>query len=420
MAKLSTFKGFGATSGSSGGSSGGSSSSGYTKRDYKVFGGDSGWNNSSTYSFASRTAGGRKNNKFFTIRGEYNGTAGQTRARVTAFEVNTTTGAISLLAENNSWLNTSGSGWSTTYFNSPEGTGAYWAGGNNAYPGQSSHYFGYFYGKVNENGSLSATGYNASNADHGYNGNYNVPPTGTNTGYVISGGYSGSDSRARWRTSEWDGTSWTTGSENNPNSNTSTTYGLIMVASPTYTASGNDFVGAVQYRDSVGNDKLRVVAANGSTSEHSLPNRDSNAIGFQLDDGTVIVYGTFGTYKFTAYNSKSTLNATYPYPINYIVHGFGVGGNKFVLPMNTSSAGATNMPMLLCSIDATGTVTDIEWGPVASPQDGFFPVSSSYTRAFAVWDSASATTPTHLVFIANQGYAQTRVLTTDWPFTTSL
>ena len=78
------------------------------------------------------------------------------------------------------------------------------------------------------------------------------------------------------------------------------------------------------------------------------------------------------------------------------------------------------MPMLLCSIDATGTVTEIEWGPLASPADGFFPINSSYTRAFPVWDSASATTPTHVVFIGNQGYGQTRVLTTDWPFTTSL
>ena len=424
MTKLSNIRGF--TSAGGGGGGGSSDPTWGAQLDYQVFGGESGWNSSSTYDFQTRCAGGMKSNKFFAHRGESNQSLYYTRSRICPFQVNTSTGAISLLQpEYNVWQNTQYPGWSTVHYTSPEGTGAFFYGGNIAWPGQSSYYPGYAYGHIDSSGNLSAAGYNASNEDHAYNMWTQSPPTGGRngtTGWIIEGGYSNSDSRARYRISKWNNGSWSIGGSNNPSSNTSTCYSTGFTASLTASASGNDCVGIFNYQDGSGNAKLRAIDTSGNSYEHSAVALDSNAFAFQMDDGSVIQYSyNNGTRKFSSYSSMSTLSYKWPYPFAIHATPFSLGNNRFVIGMDSSSWVSNNQNMLLCEINpTTGAVTELEWGPTTTSRGGFYPLSSSYCRGWPVWASDSDTTPTHICFIRCPGNAITQVATYSWPFTYNL
>ena len=424
MTKLSNIRGF--TSAGSGG--GGSSDPTWgSQLDYQVFGGEDGWSSSSTYDFQTRCGGGMKSNKFFTLRGEYNSALYDTRSRVCPFQVNTSTGAISLLqAEYNMWQNTSYPGWSTVHYTSPEGTGAFFYGGNISWPGQSSYVFGYAYGHIDSSGNLSANGYNASTEDHGYNNWTQSVPTGGRNGTsaaIITAGYKQSDGLVRYRISTWNGSSWSIGSSNNPSSNTSTSYGTSMVTSLSASPSGNDAVCFVNYQDGSGNPKVRAVDTSGNSYEHSMSsNLDSQLTCFQMDDGSVIMYSTYyGTRKFSSYNSMTTLSYRYPYPFQSFLSGFSVGNNRFVIGMDSSSWVNNNQNMLLCEINpTTGVITELEWAPLTNSRGGFFPMFSSYCKGWPVWASDSDTTPTQICFIKCPGNAMTQVSTYPWPFTYNL
>ena len=110
---------------------------------------------------------------------------------VSSFEVNRSTGAISTVsASQNVWYNSSGSALSTTYLIYDPTHGCFFSGGHNAYPGYSSHVFGYTYGRLDATGSVSGNG-NYSNADHGFNGTYCgcLPAASGGTNYFLTGGY---------------------------------------------------------------------------------------------------------------------------------------------------------------------------------------------------------------------------------------
>lgn len=407
----------------SGGGGSSSSSGGYVVTDHKTFASTGGWYNSSTYSSSFRTDGGLKNNKFFSLRGEYKGSSssGQTRLQIDSFSVSPTTGAISHIQSTQPWTNSSYAGWSTTYWISPDGSGAFFYGGNIAWPGYTSHYQGYGYGHVNSSGNYSGGSYSKTDGDHGYNGMITALPS-TGNQYILSAGYHQSYSyRAMSRASYWNGSSWSIGSSNNLGSDTSTTYSGTFISSPDYTASGNNLVSAIWWRGSNTAYYLRTIAANGNQTNHSFNNWDSSAVFYQMNDGSVIMYSSQGNYRFSDYANKSSLSATYPYPTSTYIDGEGLGNNKFILPLNTSSAAKNNTPLLLAQINpSNGTLTALEFGPEAKMSDGFYPLDGSYTRFFTVWANSSATTPSHIVFIANRGYAKTEVMTVEWPFTTPL
>ena len=401
------------------GGGGGSSSGGYVVTDYKTFS-SSGWNNSSTYSSSFRTDGGIKNNKFFSLRGEYKNS--YTRLKIDSFSVSPTTGAITHIQSTAPWTNSSYGGWSTTYWISPDGSGAFFYGGNISWPGYSSYYQGYGYGHVNSSGNFSGGSYSKTDGDHGYNGMITALPSTSNQ-YILSGGYHQSYSyRAMYRASYWNGSSWGIGSSNNLGSDTSTTYSGTFISSPNYTASGNDLVSAIWWRSSGSAYYLRTIAANGSQTNHGgFSSWDSNAVFYQMDDGSVIMYSNQGNYKFTNYSSKSSISGTHPYPRSTYIDGEGVGNNKFVIPLDTSSACKAGTPLLLAEINPSdGTLTALEFGPEAKISDGFYPLNSSYTRFFNVWADSSATTPSHIVFVGTPGSARTEVITVEWPFTTPL
>ena len=400
---------------------GGSSSSGYTVTDYKTFSSGGGWTNSSTYASSFRTDGGLKNNKFFSLRGESLGST-YTRLQIDSFSVDTSTGAISQIQSTQPWTNSSYGGWSTTFWISPDGSGAFFYGGNISWPGYGGHYQGYGYGHVNSSGNYSGGSYSKTDGDHGYNGMITALPSTSNQ-YILSAGYYQHYSyRAMSRASYWNGSSWSIGSMTNVGSDTSTTYSGTFISSPNYTASGNDLVSAIWWRSSGSNYYLRTVAANGNqTNVGGFGNWDSNAVFYQMDDGSVIMYSSMGTYKFTDYSNKSSISGTYPFPRSTYIDGEGVGNNKFVLPLNDQSACKSGTPLLLAEINPSdGTLTPLEYGPEATIADGFYPLNNYYTRFFTVWADSSATTPSHIVFVGTPGGARTEVITVEWPFTTPL
>lgn len=111
-----------------------------------------------------------------------------------SFQVNRSNGQISAVSNNqNVWYNSSGSAMSTTYLIYDPTHGNFFSGGHNAYPGYSSHVFGYTYGRLAPNGSVSGGG-SYSNADHGFNGTYCgcLPSANGGNNYFITGGYNGS------------------------------------------------------------------------------------------------------------------------------------------------------------------------------------------------------------------------------------
>ena len=224
-----------------------------------------------------------------------------------------------------------------------------------------------------------------------------------------------------YRSSYWNGSSWNIGGSNNLGSDTSTTYSGTFISSPNYTASGNDLVSAIWWRSNSSNYYLRTIAANGNQTNHGFSGWDSSSVFYQMDDGSVIMYSSQGNYKFTSYGSKTSISGTHPYPKSSYVDGEGLGNNKFLIPLNTSSAAKNGTPLLLAEINpSNGTLTALEFGPEAKISDGFYPLDRSYVRFFTVWANSSATTPSHIVFVGTPGYATTEVMTVEWPFTTPL
>lgn len=418
MTKLSSIIGFGAGSGSSG--SGGSTTT--TTYDNDMISNDSGWTGNSTYSCCMRTAGGKKGNTFFFARMESNSSSSQTRLRVYPFTVNRSTGVITWGTAVNVWLNTSGAAVSTTYFTGPDGTGAVFSGGHNGYPGYSSHVFGYSKFIVNANGTLSDNGYSYTNADHGYNGMFYSLPTSISTGYFSSAGYNaGASSLAYYRQHYMGGSSISVGSLTNLSSDTSTSYGVSMIAQPGVYQTGNQVVSLIYYRINGTNYRVRATSAGGNYSDHAVSAWDSNAFAFQMTNGDVILYSDAHTVmKFTAYNSKTDLtSASYP-PfghMHYSSNHFGLGNNEFILSLSGSSPFQFGYPLVKATLDGTNgfTVTGV------STPDYLVSVGleSSYGGMFPLYANENDSQPDKLLAIRHDSnFIAAKVI--DYPtFTTA-
>ena len=90
---------------------------------------------------------------------------GWTRGACYCWDLDLNTGTFSALKPDGSgsstaWSNSQYAGISTTLGHSYPGSGGYWAGGNNAWPGQSSHQFGFWYCEADN------TGYKNGGASH--------------------------------------------------------------------------------------------------------------------------------------------------------------------------------------------------------------------------------------------------------------
>ena len=413
MTKLSTLKGFGATS--SGG--GDSSSSSATLYDDELIRNDSGWTANTTYAATMRTAGGQKGNTFFFARMEYNGSQSDTRLRVYPFTVDRSSGLITLGTASNVFNNTSGPAISTTYFTGPDGTGAVFSGGHNAYPGYSSHVFGYAKFIVNANGTISDNSTSYTNADHGYNGGFSSLPSSINTGRFLSAGYNqNSGSTAHYRIHYMNGSSISVGSLTTLNSNTSTSYGVSMISQPNVYQTGNQVVSLIYFQDNSYVYKVRALSANGSIADHTVTAWDSNAFAFQMTNGDVILYSDAHTpLKFTAYNSSTSMTSAKPWPggnMYYSFNHFGLGNNEFILSLSNSSPLAFGVPLVKATLNAT---TGFTITGVTTP-DYFLSLGmeSSYGGMFPLYASSSDASPDKILYTRMESY-YVRTKVADFP-----
>lgn len=398
-----------------GASSGGGGAS-LTTYDDQQISNETNWEGNTTYSACLRAAGGTKGNSFFFARLERNSSATDTRLRVYPFTVNRSTGAITWGSAQNVWYNSSGSGYSTTFFNDVAGTGSVFSGGHNMYPGYSSHVFGYSYFHVTEGGSVSGS-YSYTNADHGYNGGFSHLPTSETTGRMISAGYNANaSSRAYYRTHSVSGSSISIGGSSSLGSDTSTSYGVSMISQPGVYQSGNQVVGAIYYRTSNSNYYLRTISANGSVADHSVSDWSSNAKGFQMANGDVIIYSnSHSPMRFTAYNSSSTMSSSKPFPGGSMYYSFshiGLGNDEFILSLSGSSVLAFGMPLLKATLDATYgfTVTGVAEIPALTSVG----MESSYTGMYPLYANESDSQPDKMLFVRqNSNYIRAKVL--DFP-----
>lgn len=240
----------------------------------------------------------------------YSGTSSNyTEATITPFFVNED-GTISESTPKQVFGNTSGRGISTTQFFSVEGTGKLFAYGNNCYPGQSSHKFGYFYGRVDESGNVANTG-SATNSDyHIANGQYGGMGDGDGNGfYAVGASYSSSNSKARHVRINYDGNTPSLGVIN-PSSNTSTCYASHII--PQKGVSNTNIVGIVHFRTNSSSYKERAYNSSGSYSDYTIPTWDSEMVGFVLSTGAVlnVTRGNSG-YRacvYGSYNSRTVIN----------------------------------------------------------------------------------------------------------------
>ena len=398
-----------------GASSGGGGASLTTYDDQQVSN-ETNWEGNTTYSACLRAAGGTKGNSFFFARLERNSSVNATRLRVYPFTVNRSTGAITWGSAQNVWYNSSDSGYSTTYFNDVAGTGSVFAGGHNAYPGYTSHQFGYSYFHVTEGGSVSGS-YSYTNADHGYNGGYTHLPTSETTGRMISAGYNANaSSRAYYRTHSVSGSSISIGGLSNLGSDTSTSYGVSMIPQPGVYQSGNQVVGAIYYRTSSSSYYLRTISANGSVADHSVSDWSSNAKGFQMANGDVIIYSNnHSPMRFTAYNSSSTMSSAKPFPGGYMYYSFqhiGLGNDEFILSVGSSSVLEFGKPLLRATLDATYGFTIT--GAADIPALTSVGMDSSYTGMYPLYANESDSQPDKILFVRHySNYIRAKVL--DFP-----
>lgn len=114
---------------------------------------------------------------------------------VSSFVINRSTGQITTVSANqNVWYNSGGSANSTTYLIYDPTHGCFFSGGHNAYPGYSSHVFGYTAGRLAADGTISNSSTSYTNRDHGFNGSYCgcLPSASGGTNYFLTGGYNSS------------------------------------------------------------------------------------------------------------------------------------------------------------------------------------------------------------------------------------
>lgn len=378
-----------------GGSAGGSDLTTYAEDNFNTDG-----YNTATYMYSLfRAAGGLKGNTFFWGMVQYKNSV--TRYMVYPFTVDRTTGAITKHSENQVWYNGSYGSYSTTYHHTVDGTGAVFSGGHNPYPGYSSHKFGYTRYVVDSNGSVHGGTYSYSNADHGYNGAYTALPTSENSGKMISGGYSANNSsRAHNRIHTVSGTSISSSGINMFGSDTSTTYGINMVASPGVYQSGNQVVSLLYFRYSDSDYRVRAVSANGNTSDAQVDGWSSQARAYQLDDGTVILFSSaHQPMKFTSYNNYQTLNShggSWPgsslgYMPNY---DFGIGGGEFIFGLDNNTPFKLGVPFIRAKLtDSSWTYTGI--GSI--PEHLKLGYTNNYSGMIPLYSSSSASLPDKLL-----------------------
>lgn len=380
------------------------------------------WGMNSTVSSGSHSygsnlirRGGQRGNIFGAARMCYNNSGGNTGTSAFAFTIDPSTGNITRTHGGNTqsmlWQNNSGSANSTTYFNHPYGTGGLFYGGHNAWPGQSSHAFGYGTAYLDGNGSWNHLTASYTNNDHGYNGFFtSIPDSGSNTeGRQLSGGYN-SSSRGQYRVNNFANTSWSVGGSSQFNTDTSTTYGVSFIPNADTTISNSTQpVSALEYRINSTNYRIFVTNANGSTSEFSIPDWTNNTEAYLTTSGNVFLYSGIYQKKFTSYNSASDITYRSQNATSSYTSGRHVKQNKFIRLANTNN---TQYGISYFEIDSsTGEMTIL--------QNVNIPYSFMEVQGIAqpevIFDSNN--NPVYIIIHSRYSHAGNQVRVFEWPFT---
>jgi len=235
--------------------------------------------------------------------------SGRTEATLTPFTIDGN-GKLSVSEPAQMFLNISGAGISTTQFFSADNTGKLFAYGHNMYPGQSSHQFGYFYGRVNENNNVVDVGYSTDLNYHQNNGQYGGMLDGDGNGFYADGSsYNQSDSKQRSIHINYSGDTPSL-KVHNPSSDTSTGYASHFIGQEGVSNAG--ITGIVHYRTSANAYKERAFNSDGSSAEYEISGWDSEMVAFVLSNGKVlnITRGSAGYIAcvYAAYNNRTIVN----------------------------------------------------------------------------------------------------------------
>jgi len=261
---------------------------------------------SSTYSSFIKV----DDNRFAIAKLLYNSTQRTTEATLTPFEIDVNGNIVNIKTPTQLFYNSSYGGISTTQFFSVDGTGKLFAYGNNAYPGQSSHKFGYFYGRVDENNNVTNVGSATNTSYHQSNGQYGGMLDSEGDGFYAQGSsYDQGDSKNRHIRIDYSGVTPNL-SVINPSSDTSTGYSARIISQKG--VSNPNIVGIIHYRTSSTSYYERAYNNSGSYTNYSINSWDSNMIAFVLSNGKVLNIGSgnsgYRAVVYNAYNQRTVLN----------------------------------------------------------------------------------------------------------------
>ena len=368
------------------------------------------WRYHQTYASPLVRRGGYTGNTFGSISLAGNSSASNTAVYGHAVTVNPATGALTTTDSNRQlWLNSSGVGMSTTWFWHPYGTGGIYYGGNNAWPGYSSHTFGYGTAYLNNGGTWNQITATYDGHGHGGNGAYYSIPTSDTTGRFISIGYHQSDSRVRWRNNTFNDTSFNIGSEQNPNSNTSTVYGMNFIGNKDATITANTPVSGMQYRDNSSNYKMLLTSRDGSTQIYDIGEWSSSSYAFLLTNGIVVIWSNSGSnFAGNTYSGLSSTSTRWPLSFGNYSSPVHVENNKFMRTVNQGNGGEG---LILFEIDPTTyEVTMLEQVDLGISD---YELTQSYTDFSVVYDSNGS--PAYIMGFRRSGTFH-HFKTFEWPF----
>lgn len=343
MTNLSTLPGFGASSGGGGGSSDEPVLATYHASLTLTLGADT-RRASSAYSgvMAGQAPSGIiKNRETFAYWGQwgdsYNNYTGFT---MSTFKVDKSTGQPTQLqgGHQDVWTNSSGNATSTTYLIYDPIHGCFFSGGHNAYPGYSSHVFGYTKGQVKSDGSLGNASANYTNQDHGYNGTYcGALPQGTGTNYFFSGGYSGS--YAGNRVHQADATGISVGSFSTNGSWTSSSNAFHHIYQPDVNDTGSGEVTCVHGTSfNSPNYGWKILRDNSSSDIQPIDSGSGRGTLYSGYGGVTVIqksdqyFGTLGngSNNFQSLSDGDRDLGSHTQPDSYALNVVGIGNNRFL------------------------------------------------------------------------------------------
>ena len=337
-----------------------------------------------------------------------NGTSGFS---VYTFSVNKSTGAITKLqgGVQDAWVNNGAAALSTTYLLHDPNYGCFFSGGNNGYPGYSSHYQGYTAGQIDTSGALVNNSAYVNNGDHGYNGTYCACLTQGSTNYFVTGGYQSSYASHRVITCTSNGitignatsnSSWTSSSGafwhvNQPDQQTVATNEPVSVHG---TSFNNPYYGwnvirsgassASQVNVSNGYQAALVVKGHSSTGKSLVA--QSNDVFATVDSGSNTITSIKDNYR----DLDQQLAESYECNLH------GLGDNRFLYTGTGNDLGEYD----LFKLDSNNNPEQIQRFITGSTTPSILDNPQIGATHFLVYENNTDADPKFLVEVSNNGY----------------